>query len=97
MAENVGPTALGKVAIALFVLVLLAGAGYFFRGLIFPSGQQVGDVDIDAFRDQSGLEAADTQGITTVSEYNYVPTERLPPVSGMNPAERALGNIPSSS
>jgi len=30
------------------------------------------------------VEAADTQGITTVSEYKYVPSEKLPPVKGVS-------------
>ncbi len=85
MSDNVGPTVLGKIVIFLFVLALLAGAGYFFREQIFPSGQETGDVDLDEFRDQAGtVEAPDTAGITTVNEYSYVPSEKLPPVSGVS-------------
>ncbi len=79
-SEQVGPTALGRVVIILFIIALLAGAAYFFKDIIFPSGQQVGDVDLDAF--QSTVEAPDTAGITTVNEYSYVPAEKLPPVQG---------------
>jgi ABC-type nitrate/sulfonate/bicarbonate transport system substrate-binding protein len=79
-AEQVGPTALGKIVVALFVMGLLGAAVYFFREQIFPSGQSVGDVDLDAF--QSTVEAPDTAGITTVNEYSYVPSEKLPPVQG---------------
>ena len=85
MADNkVGPTALGKIVIALFILALVAGAVWFGKDLIFPSGEREGDVDMDAFRDQQGVEAMDPTGITTVSEYAYVPTERLPAVQGVS-------------
>ena len=79
-SEQVGPTALGRVVIILFIIALLAGAAYFFKDVIFPSGQQVGDVDLDSF--QQNVEAPDTAGITTVNEYSYVPAEKLPPVQG---------------
>ncbi len=85
MSENVGPTKLGKFVLFLFILGLLAAAGYFFRDTIAPQGKQAGDVDLDAFRDQAGkLEAPDTAGITTVNEYAYVPAERLPKVQGVS-------------
>ncbi|MEM9557479.1 MAG: phosphate ABC transporter substrate-binding/OmpA family protein [Acidobacteriota bacterium] len=83
MADNVGPTALGKLLIFLIVIGLVAGAAFFFWDLVAPEGQKAGDVDLDAFRDQGGrVEAPDTQGITTVNEYTYVASERLPPVQG---------------
>ncbi|MCU0304223.1 MAG: phosphate ABC transporter substrate-binding/OmpA family protein [Thermoanaerobaculales bacterium] len=85
MADNVGPTKLGRIVIVLFVLALLAGAAYFLRDLLAPSGSGPGDVDLDAFRQQQGkVEAPDTAGITTVNEYTYVPAERLPPVKGVS-------------
>lgn len=82
--EPVGPTKLGKVALVLFILALLAGATYYFRDLIAPSGGGPGDVDLDRFKQQQSVEAQDTTGITTVNEYSYVPTERLPPVQGVS-------------
>jgi len=39
------------------------------------------DTDID-LSDITGAESADTQGITTVSEYTFTPSERLPKVKG---------------
>ncbi len=80
--SKVGPTVLGKLVIGVFVLALLAGAGYYFRNLIAPSGRKQGNVDLGAFKDQKPVEAQDTKGITTVSEYAYVPGEKLPPVKG---------------
>lgn len=84
MAEKTGPTRLGKLVVLIFVLALLVAAGYFFKDLIAPSGQGQGDVDLAAFRDEVGLEAADPTGITTVNEYTYVPSERLPAVEGVS-------------
>lgn len=81
--ENVGPTVLGKIVIILFIIACLALAGWFFRDTIFPSSDKSGKVDMDQFRKQQGdAEAIDPKGITTVSEYKYVPTEKLPPVKG---------------
>jgi NitT/TauT family transport system substrate-binding protein len=85
MAEKVGPTLLGKLVIFIFVLVLVAGAAYYFWDLIAPGGQRAGDVDLDRFRDQMGkFEAPDSAGITTVNEYTYLPAEKLPPVQGVS-------------
>lgn len=85
MADNVGPTKLGKLVIFVFVAGLLAAAAYFFRDILVPEGRKAGDVDLAAFRDQVGrVEAPDTQGITTVNEYTYVPAERLPEVKGVS-------------
>ena len=86
MADKVGPTRLGKFVVFLFVIALLGAAAYFFRDLIAPSGLDgSGQIDLDKFRDQVGkYEAPDTQGITTVNEYTYVPAERLPEVKGVS-------------
>jgi NitT/TauT family transport system substrate-binding protein len=83
MAEKTGPTVLGKIVIAVFVVVLLGGAIYYFRDLVAPSGgDDTGEVDLAKFREGQKFEAPDTAGITTVNEYTYVPNERLPPVQG---------------
>jgi len=82
MADQVGPTKLGKFVIIIFVAVLLAGAAYYFRNLLLPSGRSGGDVDLAALKQK--IEAPDTQGITTVNEYAYVPGERLPAVQGVS-------------
>jgi NitT/TauT family transport system substrate-binding protein len=82
MAENVGPTRLGKVVIIVFILALIAGAAYYFRDLVAPSGRGQGDVDIAGLKQK--MEAPDTADITTVTEYTYVPGERLPPVQGVS-------------
>jgi NitT/TauT family transport system substrate-binding protein len=79
--QKVGPTVLGKLFLIVFVLACIAGAAYYFRDLVAPSGRGTGTVDIDEFRK---VEAPDTQGVTTVNEYNYVPAEKLPPVKGVS-------------
>lgn len=80
--RNVGPTVLGKMVLALFVLACLCGAGYYFRDILAPGGRDPGkQVNLDDFKK---VEAPDNKGITTVSEYKYVPGERLPPVKGVS-------------
>jgi NitT/TauT family transport system substrate-binding protein len=90
MASNppgkVGPTALGKAVLILFILACVAGAAYYFRDLIAPSGDGgTRQVDMGAFKQQQGkVEAPDTKGVTTVNEYTYIPAEKLPPVKGVS-------------
>ena len=93
---KVGPTALGKMVLFLFVLACIAGAAYYFRDLLAPGGRG-GDkqVNLDDFKK---VEAPDTKGVTTVNEYKYVPGEKLPPVKGVSaykwdPAQKVV-NFP---
>ena len=85
--QKVGMTVLGKLVLVLFILLLLGGAAFFFKDTLLPKGSKGGDkpVDMDAFRSQAGkVEAPDTKGITTVNEYTYKPSEKLPPVKGVS-------------
>jgi len=86
MPDQVGPTKLGKFVIFLFVLACLLIAGYYFRSTLFPSHEGTGDqtIDMDEFKKQQGVEAMDPKGITTVSEYSYIPSDKLPPVKGVS-------------
>ena len=79
--EKVGPTKLGKLVVFLFILALIGGAIYYFRDLIAPSGGKPGGINFSALKK---IEAPDTKGVTTVSEYAYVPGEKLPPVKGVS-------------
>jgi NitT/TauT family transport system substrate-binding protein len=80
--QPVGPTVLGKLVLFLFVLACLGGAAYYFRDMLAPSGRGgAANVDLDEFRK---VEAPDAKGITTVQEYKYVPSEKLPPVKGVS-------------
>lgn len=83
MAENkVGPTPLGKFVIFLFIVGCIAAAGYYFKDTIFPK-KEGAKVDMDAYqKQQGGAEAPDPTGITTVTEYKYVPNQKLPAVKG---------------
>ncbi len=84
---KVGPTALGKFVGFVFIMACVAGALYFFKDTLFPKAQTPGNsqVDMNQFKkEQGGAEAQDTSGITTVSEYKYVPSEKLPPVKGVS-------------
>ena len=83
MSEKVGPTPLGKFVIFLFIVGLIVLAGYYFRDTIFPTKSTQQTVDIDKFKQQQGgAEAQDPTGITTVTEYKYVPEQKLPAVKG---------------
>jgi len=80
-----GLTRAGKVFVTLIVLVLLFGGGYLLRGKIFPKGKQPAKegVDLETFQSKMApVEALDPAGITTVTEYKYVPQEKLPEVKG---------------
>ena len=85
MDENkIGPTPLGKFVLIIIVIGLIALAGYFFKDKIFPSKDTGKKIDLNAFQQQSGnqVEAVDPKGITTVSEYKYIPSQKLPAVKG---------------
>lgn len=87
MADKVGPTLLGKIIGFLFIIACIAGAIYFFQDTLFPTADKhdVKQVDMAKFRtDSAPIEAPDTVGITTVSEYKYIPSEKLPPVKGVS-------------
>jgi len=78
--QKVGPTFLGKLVIFLFIVACIAAAGYLFRHTLFPrAGQR--KIDLSKIT-ENAAEAVDPKGITTVSEYKYIPAERLPPVKG---------------
>jgi len=48
-------------------------------------GVRRGDISKEELaRQGGGLEAPDSQGITTVKQYNYVPAQKLPPVQGIS-------------
>ncbi len=87
--SGVGLTKAGKLVVTLLILVI-AGAGVFLmRDRIFPKGRQEGAKEIDLAKAREMLaggapqaESPDGAGITTVSEYKYVPAEKLPPVTG---------------
>ncbi len=81
-----GPTKLARLLIFLIIAASVVGAGYLFRHTLFPSGK-IGNIDIGKLgqpAEGGGAEAFDPKGITTVSEYKYIPQERLPPVKGVS-------------
>ena len=78
--QKVGPTVLGKLVIFLFIAACVVGAGYLFRHSLFPSAAKKG-LNLGKLV-ENAVEAVDPKGITTVTEYKYVPAERLPPVKG---------------
>lgn len=78
------------------LLVILSLVGYGLYRLKTPGGSDAPPVTIDAGQQQpgdgdpnpaptdGGAEAPDAAGITTVKEYAYVPSQRLPDVKGVS-------------
>src|SRR5918911_1436953 len=68
----------------LLVVVGLVGLALYRYGAIGPNGSG-GRFSSDELKQlQKGAEAPDTSGITTVKEYNYVASSRLPEVKGIS-------------
>jgi NitT/TauT family transport system substrate-binding protein len=87
MSEEAKPKPLFYVAVLLVVLGLLA---YGFRGVLFPTAPSQGKTSItkDELGSAQGVEAADANVPTTVKEYVFKPSEKLPPIaqtSGFEP------------
>jgi ABC-type nitrate/sulfonate/bicarbonate transport system substrate-binding protein len=69
----------------LLVVVGLVGFGLWRYGAIGPGGDQTGRISDEELKQmKKGAEAPDSSGITTVKEYNYVSTARLPEVKGIS-------------
>ncbi|MCB1611205.1 MAG: hypothetical protein KDI60_05495, partial [Xanthomonadales bacterium] len=78
------------------LLVILALVGYGMYRLKTPGAEGGEPVTVNAGKDSSssqaptppptdgGAEAPDSEGITTVKEYAYVPSQRLPDVKGVS-------------
>ncbi len=81
----------GRPRPAFFAAVLLMVVGLVALGL-YRFGALKGVIGAPSTADgakselpkDTGVEAPDAQGITTVKEYNYVPTQRLPEVKGVS-------------
>lgn len=88
----------GSFYVVLF-LVVAGLAAYGLRGYLFPKGGSedrqdttpisLGDIQTPppAGTGDSDVEAPDPNSLTTVKEYSYVPTEKLPPVTGVSKYE----------
>src|SRR4051794_20445715 len=81
----------GQPKPAFYVAVLLVVAGLlglalWRYGAITPGGGgQAGRISDEEIKQmKGGVEAPDASGITTVKEYKYVPTARLPEVKGIS-------------
>ncbi len=70
--------------VAVLIVVLgLVGLALWRYGAIGP--QKQGQISSDELKQlQKGAEAPDSAGITTVKEYNFVPSTRLPEVKGIS-------------
>jgi NitT/TauT family transport system substrate-binding protein len=71
------------VLIVLVVLGLVALGLYSARDVIFPQGKTAnGQISKKDLATGNQVEQPDSTGITTVQEYKYVPSQRLPEVKG---------------
>jgi ABC-type nitrate/sulfonate/bicarbonate transport system substrate-binding protein len=87
MSEEARPKPLFFVALACVIVGLLA---YGFRSVIFPKDESTksGQISKDELSDAKGVEAPDGNVPTTVKEYAFKASEKLPPItqtSGYDP------------
>ena len=90
------PTSLFYGAVFLMIAGLLAFAAYQARDVIFPGNDPVAqdgsngsNIDINEL---TGAEADDSTSVTTVKEYSFKPSERLPAVQGTAAYKPMEGN-----
>lgn len=84
-----GPKA-GFWVVVVLVVLGLGGYALFQAGILAPEGkdEQVGQIDADELKkikagaDENAAEAPDSNAPTTVKEYEFVPSAKLPPVQG---------------
>jgi len=76
-------------------LVVVGLAVYGLRDTLFPEsktpGQQGGPITLPQPDSDGGAEAPDTNVVTTVKEYKFVPSEKLPAVTGVSNYEPLKG------
>jgi NitT/TauT family transport system substrate-binding protein len=70
------------VLIFLVVLGLIGLGAWRARDILFPKGQDSSGAQLSQDDIKQSAEAPDATGITTVQEYKFVPSERLPEVKG---------------
>jgi ABC-type nitrate/sulfonate/bicarbonate transport system substrate-binding protein len=75
-------TPLGKILSILLILGLIGAGVYIVMQKSKPPQPATGGGP-EPVQARPAVEAPDTKGITTVTEYKYVPAEKLPPVSGV--------------
>ena len=70
---------------ALLVVLGLVGLALWRYGAIGPRSDQAGQISSDELTQmKGGAEAPDSSGITTVKEYKYVASAKLPAVKGIS-------------
>lgn len=83
--DGVKPKPLFWVMVGCVVLALVA-FGLYRADVIFPSGKQASTAPInkDDLSQNKGPEAPDANAPTTVKEYKFIGSEKLPPVAGVS-------------
>ena len=81
MSDSSRPKPLFFIVLGLIVVSLL---GYGFRSVLFPAEKtdKPGEITKEDLRQANGTEAADPNVPTTVKEYTFKPSEKLPPIKG---------------
>ena len=79
MSDESRPKPLFFAALACVILGLV---GYGFRSVLFPKSDSKApsEITLDELSDAQGPEAADSNVPTTVKEYVFTPSEKLPPI-----------------
>lgn len=80
MSDRPRPKPFFYFVVTLVICGLLA---YGFRDTLFPTSSQTGPAMItqDELKDTKGIEAADANVPTTVKEYKFLPSDKLPPIT----------------
>jgi NitT/TauT family transport system substrate-binding protein len=86
MSDQVKPKPLFYIILALVVGSLVL---YGLRGVLFPraSVQQAGQITMDDLKSTTGTEAPDANVPTTVKEYAFKSSEKLPPITATSAYE----------
>jgi ABC-type nitrate/sulfonate/bicarbonate transport system substrate-binding protein len=92
MSDSPRPKPLFYVVLSVVVVVLLA---YGLRKFLFPVGKTGGPGTItkEELAQAAGVEAPDANAPTTVKEYSFKPSEKLPPVASTSAYEPLQGRV----
>jgi NitT/TauT family transport system substrate-binding protein len=79
MSDDVKP----KPLFYLIVVIAVLGLGVFgLRNVLFPkANKNLGNIDLKELQAGAGVEAPDANAPTTVKEYNFKASEKLPPIT----------------
>lgn len=87
--DSAGLTGPGKVLITILVIIMIGAGIYFGRSYLLPEGKDSKkEVDIAAYQQKMSVnvegENKSPSGVTTQDSYEYIPSQKLPPVKGVS-------------